>query len=557
VVSSGELDHVIHPEGDDEIADLSRAFNRMTAGLKEITVSKSALEREVAQRKAAEEDLRESRLNLERAQQVGQIGWWRMDTRRNVLTWSDENYRIFGVPKGAPLSYETFVGIVHPDDRTYVDAQWQAALRGDPYVIEHRILVGQQVKWVREKAYLEFDDAGELLGGFGITQDITERKASEEALRAGEAKLRGILDATQESIWMFSPDGVALLANPTALARMGKTAQEVLGNRMPDLLPPDVARTRMARLREVVESARPVEFEDERAGFQFHHSFYPVPDEAGRVTSVVSFSRDITGHKRAEDELRKSRDELELRVRERTAELELRNLELQNFTFAASHDLQEPLRKLRTFGDLIATRWSDSIGEEGRDYVRRMSETSMRMQALLQSLLEYSRVTSKAEPLARVGLKGIVEAVVSDLEVQIREARASVEIGDLPELEADAAQMASLFQNLIANALKFRRKEESLRIRIYCALGGARDPQSGELEIRVEDNGIGFEEQHLDRIFKPFRRLHGKKEYGGVGMGLAICKKVVERHGGSLTARSSPGRGSTFIVRLPEGAEPR
>ena len=133
--------------------------------------------------------MRESREDLDRAQAVGQIGSWRLDVRRNVLTWSDENHRIFGVPKGTPLTYETFLGTVHPDDRQYVDTQWKAGLRGEPYDIEHRIVVDGQVKWVREKAYLEFDDAGKLLGGFGITQDITERKQAEEALKVAKESL--------------------------------------------------------------------------------------------------------------------------------------------------------------------------------------------------------------------------------------------------------------------------------------------------------------------------------------------------------------------------------
>ena len=144
---------------------------------------------DITEQKAAEEALRQSREDLDRAQAVGQIGWWRLDTRRNVLTWSDETHRIFGVPQGTPLTYESFLTTIHPDDRDYVDAQWQAGLRGEPYDIEHRILADGRVKWVREKAYLEFDPAGKLLGGFGIAQDITERKRAEEALAAAKAAL--------------------------------------------------------------------------------------------------------------------------------------------------------------------------------------------------------------------------------------------------------------------------------------------------------------------------------------------------------------------------------
>ena len=145
--------------------------------------------RDITERKHAEDELRKSRVDMERSQEVGQIGSWRLDIKRNVLTWSDENYRIFGVAKGTPLTYEAFLAIAHPDDRRYVDTQWNAALAGEPYDIEHRIVVNGQVKWVREKAYLEFDEAGGLLGGFGITQDITERKHAEEDLQEAKTEL--------------------------------------------------------------------------------------------------------------------------------------------------------------------------------------------------------------------------------------------------------------------------------------------------------------------------------------------------------------------------------
>jgi PAS domain S-box-containing protein len=144
-----------------------------------------------------EEELRQSREDLDRAQAVGHLGSWRLDIRDNVLTWSDENYRIFGLPVGGPLTYETFLAVVHPDDRAFVDGQWRAGLRGQPYDIEHRLLVAGQVKWVREKAFLEHDESGQLLGGFGITQDVTDRRAAEEALRESEAERAKQLERTR------------------------------------------------------------------------------------------------------------------------------------------------------------------------------------------------------------------------------------------------------------------------------------------------------------------------------------------------------------------------
>jgi len=249
---------------------------------------------------------------------------------------------------------------------------------------------------------------------------------------------------------------------------------------------------------------------------------------------------------------------LEERVRERTAELASANLslkqsnrELEQFASVASHDLQEPLRKIEAFGDrLKLTR--DSLNDQSRDYLDRILSSASRMRTLINDLLMFSRVATRAQPFKKVDLGQIGREVVSDLEGRIQQVDGKVEMGELPQLEADPTQVRQLLQNLIGNGLKFHRPGVKPVVRIGARLLDEAG-QPPRLEIIVSDNGIGFEEQYLDRIFEVFQRLHGRNEFEGTGIGLAICRKIVERHGGTITARSQVGEGSTFIVTLPTG----
>jgi light-regulated signal transduction histidine kinase (bacteriophytochrome) len=243
---------------------------------------------------------------------------------------------------------------------------------------------------------------------------------------------------------------------------------------------------------------------------------------------------DITERRRAEEKLRQF-----------SAKLERSNRELQEFASVASHDLQEPLRKIQAFGDRLRNKCYGTLGEDGRDYLERMQSAAARMQILINDLLMFSRVETKAQPFKRVDLACVAQEVLSDLEIQTERLGAVVEVGGLPVVDADPLQMRQLLQNLIGNALKYHRQERRHVSRDGCAL-------SDQLcQLFVQDNGIGFDEKYLDRIFTVFQRLHGRGEYAGTGIGLAICRKITERHGGHITARSETGRGATFMVTLP------
>lgn len=238
-------------------------------------------------------------------------------------------------------------------------------------------------------------------------------------------------------------------------------------------------------------------------------------------------------------------------LRSHALKLERSNRELRDFTYVATHDLREPLRKIQTFNDLVRNESGDRLSERSLDFLARAINAASRMQGLIDALLEYSSLSMRREPFPQADLSAVAREVVEDLTVQITDTGARVDIGDLHDIEADPTQMRQLFQNAISNALKYHRAgvppEIRMRSRRVCDPGNGREM----CEISISDNGIGFDEQFLGKIFTPFQRLHGKKEYEGTGIGLAICRRIVERHSGSITARSTPGEGSTFIIALP------
>jgi len=276
--------------------------------------------------------------------------------------------------------------------------------------------------------------------------------------------------------------------------------------------------------------------------------------------------------------LQKAHEELEDRVVERTRELESEiierkkienqlwsftaklkwsNRELQEFASVASHDLQEPLRKVRAFGDRLKAVCGDELSDKAHDYLDRMQSAAGRMQTLIEDLLVFSRVTSKAKPFVNVELERIAREVLSDLEVTIKQLGGCVEVGKLPAIMADPLQMRQLLQNLISNGLKFHKEGKPPVVKVYCELDKERNGPSGadtdaeSFQLVVEDDGIGFDEKYCEKVFSIFQRLHSRSEYEGTGIGLAVCRKIVERHGGNITARSIPGQGARFIATLP------
>jgi signal transduction histidine kinase len=274
--------------------------------------------------------------------------------------------------------------------------------------------------------------------------------------------------------------------------------------------------------------------------------YAPEPDafDEQEVVFLKSLAENLAyGITSIRSRIERARSEEALKVY--TERLELVNAELQEFAFVAAHDLQEPLRKIQTFCDITVKRSAPVLDTASQDYLNRVVSSASRMRELLRDLLEFSRVAVNPEPLKKIDLVKVVREAADVFEETVKNTGALVEIENMPAIEADESQMLRLFQNLIGNALKFHGND-SPHIKVYGTLN-----KKSVCEIFVKDNGIGFNPKFAELIFKPFQRLHGRNEYDGTGMGLAICRKIVERHGGNIRAESEPGKGSTFIIRLP------
>ncbi|MGZ5076083.1 MAG: PAS domain S-box protein [Methylobacter sp.] len=501
------------------------------------TVGLGTVSTNITERKRIEKALRESQIDLNRAQAVAHVGSWRLDVRNNLLEWSDENFRIFGVPKDTPLTYQSFLDAVHPEDREAVESAWKAALTGKPYDIEHRIIAGRTIKWVRELAELEFDRHGSLLGGFGTTEDITDIKTSQEALHHERALLRQVIDAVPSVIFVKDKEGRFLLGNQALARCYGTNVENLIGLTNEDVNPhtDEVAQFNREDI-EVLSTGKTKIIPEEKVthadGTAHWYSTVKIPlfDE-NDCSHLLGVATDITERKRAEEALR------------------LTDRRKDEFLAMLAHELRNPLAPIRNAVQLLKMQKStNSQLTWSTDVIDRQVNHMVR---LLDDLLDVARIMQGKIRLEieRFELNDIINNAVETSRPLIESRRQELTISQNtpPQwLSGDRVRLAQVLSNLLNNAAKYTNEGGKIMLNVM--------REDTHAMIEVKDTGIGIAPDILPRIFDLFSQADHSLIYsqGGLGIGLTLVRQLVEIHGGTVTAASGgTGQGSTFTVRLP------
>ncbi|WP_339748391.1 PAS domain-containing protein [uncultured Maricaulis sp.] len=491
-------------------------------------------------------------LSLQRAEQRfelamrgSSVGFWEWDVRTDAIFWSPRYLEILDLDgKDVDRTIQGFQARQHPDDRARIAEAIQAHLeRREPYDIEYRLRRqdGDYI-WVHARGQADWDSFGVPQRMAGSVDDITSRKLADSALLKSEERYELAVKGTGVGIWDWDVASGEVFWSDQLLSMLGdgdsqpRQSIESFGERIHEEDRPAV----MALLQSHLDGKADyrIEYRTRLPNGQtiwVHTRGQAAWDAAGQPVRMAGSCHDITARKTAE-----------LQIQQQGEELQRTNRELEQFAAIASHDLQEPLRKISSFGALLTRDYSDRLDDRGRVLIDRMVDGAQRLRQLVQDLLGYSRSSNDAMKIDEVPLAALIAEVSNDFEVVIGEIGAVIECESDAVLLGDRVMLHQLFQNLLSNALKYR-SDAAPHIRIFAD----RLDESACWRLRVEDNGIGFSSRHAKRVFEIFKRLHPRDQYPGTGIGLALCQRVAERHGGRIWAESEPGQGTRIQIDWP------
>jgi PAS domain S-box-containing protein len=508
----------------------------------------------ITERRQIEENLKQMNDRFSLAARAGNLGVWDWDVPKNELVWDDRMYALYGIKReDFAGAYDAWLQGVHPDDRKYSDEAIQNALRGErEFDTEFRVLWPDgSIHFLKAYGQVVRDAAGEALRMTGINFDITERKQAAAALAQSEYMYRTLAENSPDVIVRYDRNGRRIYVNPEFERVNHLTAQQVLGKTPAELsteLKPraDVFTEKlMAAMASGSPSMVDLSWVREGKTFCWYVRVVPEFDARGKVVSALTIWNDITERKQAEEEIRKLNQELEQRVFDRTAQLEAANKELESFSYSVSHDLRAPLRAIDGFSHILLEDYAGKLDDEGRRLLNVVSENSNRMAQLIDDILKFSRAGRLEITFTEIDMDAVVSEAQIDLKPFIAECRLQLQIEHLPPARGDRAMMRQVFVNLLSNAIKFSRKQEKPRIQVGASVKDA------ETIYFVKDNGVGFDMQFAEKLFGVFQRLHSVSEFEGTGIGLAIVKRIVIRHGGRVWAEGKVGEGATVYFALP------
>jgi PAS domain S-box-containing protein len=530
----------------------------LAAGTGLVTLWRQQSLRHYKTRAEANETLRESEEQLKAAQIIARLGNYRLDLSTGRWTGSEALDGIFGIDETYDRSTAGWGNLIHPEERQQILEYLADEVTGkrNPFDKEYRIVRKSDgaERWVHGLGKLQVDDQGHPTSMLGTIQDISERKQAEQSIKSSEMRFRRLFESSKDGILILEAEsGHVLDVNPFLVELLGFSRDQFLGKGLWELgLFRDISASREAFQKLQAEGYvryenLPLETADGRL---IHVEFVSNVYMAGPTKVVQCHIRDITERVKAEKELEQQREELARS-----------NAELERFAYVASHDLQEPLRMVTSYLQLLERRYKPRLDGDALDFINFAIDGSNRMKTLIGDLLAYSRVGTRGKEFAPTDCEAVLRQVLLNLKATIQENKATITNDSLPTILGDPVQMEQLFQNLVGNAIKFHG-EQPPKIHIGIALTHSSPlPLGKEKGVReeylftVSDNGIGIDPQYFERIFILFQRLHNREEYPGTGIGLAICKRIVERHGGRIWIESQPGKGATFFFTLPVHGE--
>ena len=499
----------------------------------------------------AEEKLARSQQLLSQAEAIAKIGSSEIDYKTGKFLWSDEFYRIHGLePNCYEPTPEISESFLHPDEKYKIKLFDEAPLKKlERLEFDSKIIRADgMIREVSSLWRLQYDSDGKPLKMYGVVQDITERKQLEEALKLSEEQFRGAFEYSAMGLALVGSDFRWMAINESLCQMLGYTKDELMQLTLEDISQPDDLAFAKQQIYETL-AARKNSFSMEKRYLHKNGSIIwamvvlsVIRDDIGDISHFVAQIENITPRMEQEQALKKLNAELALRAEE----LMDSNVELERFAYVASHDLQEPLRMISSFLQLLQKKYSSQLDEKANEFINYAVDGAKRMKALILDMLEYSRVNSVAIEPEEVDLNTVVDEVRLNLMTIIHNEKANLIVGELPIIKGIKTQLFQLLQNLIGNAIKYKSKDRHPHIFLNAT------EENDQWIVTVQDNGMGIDKQYNEKIFEIFQRLHNKTEYSGTGIGLAICKKIVEKHGGKIGVTSEVGVGSTFYFSLPK-----